>query len=1027
MNGGRLFTSVLFACALTAVVGLGLGSARAQADDQAPLPEAILAPREVASEVLDDYGGARSIWDGAADWTLTGEGANNYFGGSVAAAGDVNGDGYGDVIVGAHRYNGFQGRVYVYAGGAGGLSSTPIFTATGEATNNYFGYSVATAGDVNGDGYADIVVGAYGYNSFQGRAYVYVGGAAGVSPTPIFTATGESADSELGLSVATAGDVNGDGYDDIAIGAHGYSSSQGRAYVYGGGATGLSATPIFTATGEGTGDEFGYSVATAGDVNGDGYADVVIGAYAYNLEQGQAYVYAGEAGGLAATPLFTATGETTVDRFGYSVATAGDVNGDGYSDVVVGAWGYNSSQGRAYIYAGAAAGLSATPISTATGETTSNDFGISVATAGDVNGDGYADVMIGAMLYSGMQGRAYLYTGSAGGLSATPILTGTGQAAGDLLGSSVATAGDVNGDGYAEVIVGEYRYGTNQGRAYVYAGGAGRLSATPIFTATGKSTGDSLGYSAATAGDVNADGYADVVVGACGFNSWQGRAYVYAGGAGGLSATPILTATGEATGDYFGLSVAPAGDVDGDGYGDVIVGAYGHNGNQGRAYVYAGGPGGLSATPVFTATGEGTNDVFGYSVATAGDMNGDGYADVIVGAYGLNSWQGRAYVYAGGAAGMSATPVFTATGEATSNDFGISVAAAGDVNGDGYGDVVVGAYGYNGNQGRAYVYAGGAASLSATPISTATGEAAGDDFGIRVAAAGDVNGDGYADVAVGAFGYNSDQGRAYVYAGGPGGLSASPIFTATGEGTGDYFGLSVGAAGDVDGDGYADVVAGAHGYNGNQGRAYVYAGGPGGLSAAPVFTVTGEGSADSFGHSAASAGDVNGDGYADVIVGAPSYVGVQGRVYVYGGNGGSGRLVLAQQLLAYGSGSPVQPWGRSPLAVQVELIATSPLGREGVRLQVEACPPGAAFGDGSCTVETAPGWTDVTTGSTGVPLSVTVTIPTDSALVRWRARVLYDSPLMTQGPWRRFLGQALEADVRVECERVYLPLVLRSY
>ena len=137
---------------------------------------------------------------------------------------------------------------------------------------------MATAGDVNGDGYADVVVGAYGYSSDTGRAYVYLGGASGLATTAATTLTGEATGNDFGDSVATAGDVNGDGYADVVVGAYGYSSGTGRAYVYLGGASGLATTAATTWTGEATDNYFGYSVATAGDVNGDGYADVVVGA-----------------------------------------------------------------------------------------------------------------------------------------------------------------------------------------------------------------------------------------------------------------------------------------------------------------------------------------------------------------------------------------------------------------------------------------------------------------------------------------------------------------------------------------------------------------------------------------------------------------------------------------------------------------------------------------------------------------------------------------------------------------------------
>ncbi len=497
--------------------------------------------------------------------------------------------------------------------------------------------------------------------------------------------------------------------------------------------------------------------------------------------------------GSPASPDFTATGAAPGEQFGWSVAGAGDVNGDGYADVIVGAQGFGGNSGRAYVFHGGPSGLSASAAFSATGEGPESFFGSSVAGAGDVNGDGYADVIVSASGYISDTGRAYLYHGGPSGLSASPAFTATGEATSNFFGRSVAGAGDVNGDGYADVIVGAYGYITNTGRAYVYHGGPSGLSASLAFTATDAATNDLFGWSVAGAGDVNGDGYADVIVGAPGYIAATGQAYVYHGGPSGLSASPVFTATGEIANNFFGVSVAGAGDVNGDGYADVIVGADGFSepftANTGRAYVYHGSPSGLSASPKIVATGEGPDDFFGYAVAGAGDVNGDGYADVIVGAYGYITNTGRAYVYFGQPVGLSAASVLYVSGSAPENYFGTSVAGAGDVNGDGYADVIVGADGYSSDTGRAYVYHGGGDGLRAFPAFTATGEATNNNFGFSVAGAGDVNGDGYADVIVGAFGYSSNTGRAYVYHGGPGGLSASPAFTATGEGPQNFFGV----------------------------------------------------------------------------------------------------------------------------------------------------------------------------------------------------------------------------------------------
>jgi hypothetical protein len=994
----------------------------------------------VQEQIRQDIG-PLAINVGSVDWTDTGENEGDYFGVSVATAGDVNGDGYADVIVGASVYSSYRGKVYIYHGSANGPSITPTLTITGENAGDAFGYPVATAGDVNGDGYADVIVGSAGASP-GGGAYVYHGSSEGLSATAAFTATGEHSASDFGISVATAGDVNGDGYADVAIGAVNYGlADQGKVYVYHGSSEGLSDTAAFTVTGENPGDQFGIPVATAGDVNGDGYADLAIGAAGYNSVRGKVYVYYGGSSGLTATAAFTATGENAGDIF-CDVATAGDVNGDSYADIIVGASGYNSYQGKAYIYHGSVTGLSVTPSFTVTGENDDDRFGTSVASAGDINGDGYADVVIGANGYpsSSERGKVYVYLGESTGLSIAAAFTIIGENTGDGFGYSVSGTGDLNGDGYTDLVIGAPHY-DSRGKAYAYLGGGENPSATPAFAITGENAGDWFGISVAPAGDVNGDGFTDIAVGASTYSLGKGKVYVYHGSATGLSTTPAFTATGENTGDWFGRPLASAGDVNGDGFADLAIGAtgYPHEDEWGRVYVYHGSATGLSAAPAFTATGESIFAGFGTSVASAGDVNGDGFSDLIVGIWSYPSpGEGKVHVYYGSASGLNAAPAFTAIGEGNGDGLGTSVASAGDVNGDGFADIAIGAFGYDFSRGKVYFYYGSASGLGVTPALTIIGENTGDNF-YTVASAGDVNNDGYADVAVGAMGYPSHnrRGKVYVYHGSASGLHATPAFSATGENDGDGFG-AVAPAGDVNGDGYADVVIGASSYP-SPSKIYVYHGSTVGLQATLAFSATGESDGDRFG-AMASGGDIDGDGFADVIIGAPNYADGQGKIYIYHGGGGNGRTVLAHQARGDGSGTPVQPWGSSYSlnSFEVSMHATNPMGRNRVKLQVQACPSGIPFGDPACINHTSTTWTDVTTASTGITLTEVITGLTPGTLYRWRARVLYaplyvTAPSITpppnpaHGPWRRFQAQAMEADLRTGFYYTFLPWMSRNW
>ncbi len=876
-----------------------------------------------------------------------------FFGMSVASAGDVNGDGYSDVIIGAYSFddgaNTNEGRAFVYHGSATGLSASPNSTPDdADQAGAAFGYSVSSAGDVNGDGYSDVIIGAQafndGANGSEGRAFMYYGSVTGISASPNSTPDdANQANALFGISVACAGDVNGDGYSDVIIGAIRYDDGanvdEGRAFVYHGSATGLSASPNNTPDDANQINAlFGVSVASAGDVNGDGYSDVIIGASGYddgaNTNEGRAFVYYGSATGLSGSPNSTPDDANQADaQFGYSVASAGDVNGDGYSDVIIGADfyddGVNTNEGRAFVYYGSAAGLSGSPNSTPDDANQAiARFGYSVACAGDVNGDGYSDVIIGAIYYdeglSFDEGRAFVYYGSATGLSASPNSTpDDADQAGANFGASVASAGDVNGDGYSDVIIGASQYddgaNINEGRAFVYHGSAAGLSSSPANTPDDADQANAFfGVSVACAGDVNGDGYSDVIIGAYqyddGANTDEGRAFVYYGSAAGLSAVPNSTPDdADQAGAYFGYSVSSAGDVNGDGYSDVIIGAYryddGANVDEGRAFVYHGSATGLSASPNSAPDdADQANTSFGYSVASAGDVNGDGYSDVIIGAYryddGANIDEGKAFVYHGSATGLSASPnSMPDDADQSGAYFGCSVANAGDVNADGYSDVIIGATFYddgaNFNEGRAFVYYGSATGLSASPNSTPDdADQTFASFGISVASAGDVNGDGFSDVIIGAFfysdGVNFNEGRAFVYYGSATGLSASPNSMPDDADQAEaYFGYSVASAGDLNGDGYSDVVIGAYQFNDGanllEGRAFVYYGSPTGLAASPASTPGDANQAfASFGVSVASAGDVNGDGYSDIIIGAYQFNdganSSEGRAFVYQGN-----------------------------------------------------------------------------------------------------------------------------------------------
>jgi len=403
---------------------------------------------------------------------------------------DFNGDGLADVVIGAW---GLGGAAYLHYGSSAGLTTDPSLTLNSPLTNVSFGQKVANAGDVNGDGYTDLLVGAPELalgGTGPGRVFIYLGGASGVVTTPNRVLLGpDGARSEFGLALAGAGDVNGDGFADVVVGARQVASSTGRAYVYLGSATGLAETPATTLTGpDGPSSIFGYSVAGVGDVNGDGLADIVVGAPGAMSYAGRAYLHLGSTGGVSPTSALTFSNpDGGSGFFGYPVAGAGDVNGDGLPDLLIGASGAGAGGRRAFVYLGTTPGLGGTPSARVISPAATEDsFASSAAGLGDVNGDGYDDIVLGTTGGMPYPERAYVYRGSSSGLVTSSPTTLIGpDGANGHFGGAVAGPGDVNGDGFSDLMVGAEAVMTFRGRAYLYRGGVGGIIAAVAVTMTG--------------------------------------------------------------------------------------------------------------------------------------------------------------------------------------------------------------------------------------------------------------------------------------------------------------------------------------------------------------------------------------------------------------------------------------------------------------------------------------------------------------------------------------------------------------
>ena len=567
----------------------------------------------------------------------------------VGTAGDVNGDGIEDLLVSApfipvDRIN-VTGEVYVVFGKLSGFSSS-FDLSTLDGSNGFaikgidggdqIGKHLDSAGDVNGDGFGDIIIGSYDANSNAGETYVVFGKAANFAPSLRladlngsngFRLDGISPNDFSGISVAGAGDVNGDGFDEVIVGAHG-AGAGGEAYVVYGKAAPFAASMNFSEIDGSNGFRLvcgsnhfcGFSVAGAGDVNGDSFADLIIGDHPANSFRGSSYVVFGKASNFASssdlstlngTNGFRVDGIKANDWSGHKVNSAGDVDGNGYGDIIISA----ALAGESYIVFGKPSGFAASMSLSALDGT--NGFRLegvmgnldSVSTAGDINADGFSDVIIGNIAAAANAGRSYVMFGKASGFAPSlnvSSLDGTngfrldGVDPGDWSGIDVGS-GDFNGDGFSDLIVGAPNAKPVEdgslGESYVVFGRAPDSPRTRVGSAAGQ-------Y-------ISGGRFADRLNGLGGGDAVEGRgggdALIGGPGSDAASyqhATRRVTASladstinsGEAAGDSYN-SIE---NLLGSGFADKLTG-------NGRANRITGGPG------ADLLTGGAGGDVFSYA------------------------------------------------------------------------------------------------------------------------------------------------------------------------------------------------------------------------------------------------------------------------------------------------------------------------------------------------------------------------------------------------------------------------------
>jgi hypothetical protein len=792
-----------------------------------------------------------------------------------------------------------------------------VWQSQGQNVHDFLGTSLDVTGDFDGDGKPDVLAGAPNDEFSTIPGHVQVIGS--LSGAVLFDLVGKSIGDRFGAAVASAGDVDGDGIDDWIVGAPGDATAAagaGAARVY----SGATKARLFEWFGGAAGDEFGSAVAGAVDLDGDGVGDVVVTAdrartvTAFSAKTG--------------AQLWQMGGGAQSGRFGQSLAVMDDLDGDGVRDVLVGAprdTTLGTNEGAAYAFSGKAGTL----LLTLTASNSQLDFGSQVAGAKDVDGDGTPDLLVSNPRWGSNpakddgKGSAWIFSGKTG----AQLLQAQGSSVDQGFGSSLLAWSDADKDGAPDFIVGDRPTG------------AVRI----VSSATGKTLlsldSDHGNAPLAPIADLDGDGIADFVTA----NPRSFGPYFLGAGAGviatfrGNNADTLALTYGASYLERRGAAVAVLGDIDGDGWDDVLVASTGPSDytNRSSSLRILSGRDGSELRRQF---GDYGNTMNGNFLVTVPDFNGDGIAeyavyernglaaDVFSGSDG--SWIYTLYpsvhypgldppALAAGTSPNGQTVVAAADTETPHIDiwdmatgaqigaiygpgitgFGMALAFLGDVDGDSIGDWAVGnPHDGNAESGAAYFYSGNNKGI----LYYLLGQTQGDHFASSLSAIGDLDGDGVRDVLIGAPAAGSNYGGTVTVVSAKTGAT---ITTLTGSVFKGEFGRSIGTLGDVNHDGVEDFAVAANEPNGSTttGRVYVYSGRTFGLLA----KFESPDGITSFGpalcsNSSGVPTDVDHDGVPDLVVGTPD---ADGPLHA----GGTATLIRLDDLLLQATPTHVAP------------------------------------------------------------------------------------------------------------------------
>ena len=716
------------------------------------------------------------------------------FGDTVRDAGDVNADGFDDLVVTAPTMD-----LVRIVSGEDGSTITEISVISTEAV---FGESADGVGDVNADGHDDFAIGFAGHTTGVDEVRVYSG--ADFSVLWTFDA---AANAEYGTQVRGAGDVDADGFDDVLVGAHGddtVAPDAGAAFVY----SGADGSILHSFYGTGSGDAFGFAVDGVGDVDDDGFDDVAISALLDDdgaFDAGAVFVFSG----ADVSVLHDLEGSTASEYLGLSVNACGDANGDGHADVVAGnptnvtvfsgldgtvlhsvsgdgnhVGGGNDVNGDGYDdfsfttteNPSTMRVLSGIDGSTLIARSARGEFHMRrCAVVGDLNADGLADVVTANVWWFEIPANpSHIMVFHGYYERYTEIST---SASSREIGENVHKLGDVDNDGTNDFLI-TSNYGADNtmydgGGVFVFSGADFSL----LLSRQGTERNQHLGVpsdAAGSAGDVNDDGHDDIIIGAYRFDPLNniGRVWVVSGADG----SDLWVYTGSAPGEAIGRAVTGIGDVNGDDHGDFAYSAVG----------------GVSVRSGIDGTELHFVPQPAWGLANTGDVNNNGADDLLIGTYDVLSPIGYAYVYDGATGAL----IHTLDGGANSHRWGSEVGTAGDVNDDGWPDCVVGGANRNNSHGDVRVFSG----LDGSLLHSFSGDRFDD---ASLGHGGDYDGDGHDDILMGHGFY------AEVYSGADGSLLQDIWEGSTYTGGIPFVGHGVSFIGDTNGDGLEDFVVGS--------------------------------------------------------------------------------------------------------------------------------------------------------------------------------------------------------------------------